>query len=92
MLIAFPQILQFNAHEIHEVLRQSKASLKPSKNIPIALGIYPTAAFINHSCHGNLARCFQGSRMVLKALAPIKARNEVCDNYGPTFYFKNRQK
>ena len=84
------QILQFNAHEIHEVLRGSKQSLKPYKNVPVALAIYPSAAFINHSCHGNVARCFQGSRMVLKALRPINIGEEVCDNYGPTFYKKSR--
>ena len=46
-LISF-QILQFNAHEVHEVLRGSSKSLKPSKNVPIALAIYPTASLINH--------------------------------------------
>ena len=82
--------MQFNAHEIHEVWRASKQSLTPYKNVPIAVAIYPSAAFINHSCHGNVARCFQGSRMVLKALRLIKSGQEVCDNYGPTFYKKSR--
>lgn len=82
--------MQFNAHEIHEVWRVSKQSLTPYKNVPIAVAIYPSAAFINHSCHGNVARCFQGSRMVLKALRLIKSGHEVCDNYGPTFYKKTR--
>ena len=28
--------------------------------------------------------------MVLKALRPIKSGQEICDNYGPTFYKKSR--
>ena len=90
LLLKHLQILQFNAHEVHEVLRGSETNLKPSKNVGIGLAVYPTASFINHSCHGGVARCFQGSRMVLKALRPIKATHEICDNYGPTFYLKAR--
>lgn len=82
--------MQFNAHEIHEVLRGSAESLKPSKNMGVALAIYPTASFINHSCHGGVARCFQGTRMTLKALRNIQGDAQVCDNYGPTFYFKSK--
>ncbi len=84
------EVLQFNAHEIYEVLRGSPVGLKPSKNVSIATAVYPTAALINHSCHGGLARFFQGTKLVLRTLLPLSAGSEVCDNYGPTFYLKSK--
>ncbi len=37
-----------------------------------------------------MARYFAGSSLVIRALRPIAAGEEVPDNYGPTFYFKSR--
>lgn len=90
LLLRHLKVLQFNAHEVYETLRGSGTSLKPSKNIAVGLAVYPTAAYVNHSCHGGLARYFQGTKLVLKALRPFDIGHEVCDNYGPTFYLKPR--
>ncbi len=88
LLLRHLQVLQFNAHEIYEVVRGHEVKLKPSKSQSIALGVFPAASYFNHSCRGDLARIFDGSRMTLKALRPLNKGQKVNDNYGPTFYFK----
>ena len=90
LLLKHLQILQFNAHEVYEIIRGSKSTLKPSKNVVIGLAIYPTASYFNHSCHAGLARCFQGKEMILRCLHPIKRGQEVSENYGHAFYFKSK--
>ena len=49
------EILQFNAHEIYEVVRNG-TPLIPNKSLGIGLGIYSMASYFNHSCHGGVAR------------------------------------
>ena len=34
-------VLQFNAHEIYELLRGDRRNMKPNKNLLIGLGVYP---------------------------------------------------
>ena len=50
------QTLQFNAHEVYEMLRGSRSDIKPWKHSPIGLAIYPIASNFNHSCHAGVAR------------------------------------
>ena len=90
LLLRNLQILQFNAHEVYEMMRSKKTSLKPCKNSVIGLAIYPTASYFNHSCHPGLSRCFQGKDMVLKTLHPVQPGEEVSENYGYAFYLKSR--
>ena len=84
------QVLQFNAHEVYELVRGTRNDLKPWKHVPIGLAIYPTASNFNHSCHAGVARYFNGKEMVLKTLHPIKSGQEVAENYGYAFYLKTR--
>lgn len=84
-------MLQFNAHEVYEVLRTKKDSLFPSKSTVIGLAVYPAVSYFNHSCHGGVARYFVGKRMVIKAIKSVKVGEEVHENYGPAFYFKGRK-
>ena len=91
LLLRNLEVLQFNAHEVYEVLRGSKNSIKPFKNNVIGLAIYPRASYFNHSCHGAVARYFKGTKLFLKAARPIAKGQEVHENYGPTFYFKRRE-
>lgn len=37
-----------------------------------------------------LIRYFNGNKLYIKSLHSIEARNEICENYGPTFYVKPR--
>jgi len=50
------QVLQFNAYEIVESELPLNTSCSQLRLIPIGLGIYPTAAFLNHSCAPNVGR------------------------------------
>lgn len=84
------QVLQFNAHEVYEMLRGSRKNLKPWKHVAIGLAIYPTAAYFNHSCHPGVARYFIGKEMVFKTLHPVPKGEEVAENYGYAFYLKPR--
>ncbi|TRY75163.1 hypothetical protein TCAL_01669, partial [Tigriopus californicus] len=88
LLLRNLQVLQFNAHEVYEILRPDRVSLTPSKSHQIALAIYPRASYFNHSCHGEVGRFFNGKTMGLRVLRPIKKGQEIHDNYGPTFYLK----
>ena len=90
LLLRNLQILQFNAHEVYEMMRSKKTNLKPCKNSVIGLAIYPTASYFNHSCHPGLSRCFKGRNMVLKTLHPVQPGEEVSENYGYAFYLKTR--
>ena len=84
-------MLQFNAHEVYEVLRTRRDNLSPHKNNAVALAIYPRASYFNHSCHGAVARYFVGgARLVLVAARSVAAGAEVHENYGPTFYLRGR--
>ena len=49
-------ILQFNAHEVYQLLRTDQTKIKPCKNNLIGLAVYPKASFFNHSCHPNTSR------------------------------------
>jgi len=82
-------ILQFNAHEIYEFYRGSRARMKPCKNVLVGVGVYPQASYFNHSCHPGTSRFNIGKKMILKALVPREVGEEVCDNYGQVFYFKS---
>ena len=56
LLLRHLNILQFNAHEVYELLRGSRENMKPSKNSKIGLAVYPKASYFNHSCHPHIAR------------------------------------
>eukprot|EP00873_Tetraselmis_striata_P002751 jgi/Tetstr1/423015/TSEL_013790.t1 len=48
---------------------------------PIGVGLYLTAAMANHSCQPNCAQTFDGKRLLLRALNPIRAGEEVTISY-----------
>ena len=39
-------VLQFNAHEIYELLRGDRRNMKPNKNLLIGLGVYPQVLIV----------------------------------------------
>merc|ERR1719483_520027 len=84
-------IFQFNAHEIYELIRGDRGRLKPNKNSLLGVGIYPQSSYFNHSCHPTSARYNIGKKMIVKSLAPVAPGQEVSENYGPVFYFNNKQ-
>jgi len=85
LLLRHLQLLQFNAHEIHEFLQVGDDTMRGTKTAYIGLGIYPTVALFNHSCHPSVGRYFVGTSLVLVSSRTIKANEVVAENYGPMF-------
>ena len=56
LLLRHLNLLQFNAHEVYEVLRGNREKIKPSKNNLIGLAVYSRASYFNHSCQPNVIR------------------------------------
>ena len=56
LLLRHLNVLQFNAHEVYELLRADKFKIKPCKNNLIGLAVYPKSSYFNHSCHPSIAR------------------------------------
>jgi len=91
LILRHLNILQFNAHEVYQLLRTDKTKIKPCKNNLIGLAVYPKASFFNHSCHPNTSRYNIGTKLVVKSLVVVGKGEEVSDNYGPVYYFKNKE-
>ncbi|XP_072746253.1 SET and MYND domain-containing protein 4 isoform X2 [Anoplolepis gracilipes] len=80
------QLLQFNSHEISELIKLKKEkTLAKAKSIFIGGGVYPTVAMLNHSCNPGVVRYFIGTTMVVRAARTIRTGEEISENYGPIF-------
>ncbi|EFN88450.1 SET and MYND domain-containing protein 4 [Harpegnathos saltator] len=80
------QLLQFNSHEISELVRpKGETTLAKAKSMFIGGGVYPTVAMLNHSCNPGVVRYFVGTTMILRAVRTISAGEEISENYGPIF-------
>ncbi|XP_043467770.1 SET and MYND domain-containing protein 4-like isoform X2 [Leptopilina heterotoma] len=80
------QLLQFNAHEISELVKlKGEKNLSKAKNLFIGGGQFPSVALLNHSCNPGVIRYFIGTTMIVRAIRTIKAGMEISDNYGPIF-------
>jgi hypothetical protein len=77
-------ITQCNAYRIIELSRPSK--FDEPKPVNVGVGIYPTAALINHSCDPNADLNFYGDSVIVRAIRNIAEGEEVCISYGPIFY------
>ncbi|XP_013162421.1 PREDICTED: SET and MYND domain-containing protein 4-like [Papilio xuthus] len=88
LIIQNLQLLQFNAHEIYETLRGAHM-FTGSKPSYIAVGIYSTGALFNHECSPAVARYFEGSKIILRAIRPLEAGEMVSENYGPNVLVRN---
>ncbi|KAL6258691.1 hypothetical protein P5V15_010643 [Pogonomyrmex californicus] len=80
------QLLQFNTHEISELVRpKGEKTLAKAKSMFIGGGVYPTVAMLNHSCNPGVVRYFIGTTMVVRAIRTIRVGEEISENYGPIF-------
>ncbi|XP_011695563.1 PREDICTED: SET and MYND domain-containing protein 4 [Wasmannia auropunctata] len=80
------QLLQFNSHEISELVRpKGEKTLAKAKSVFIGGGVYPTVAMLNHSCNPGVVRYFIGTTMIVRAVRTIGAGEEISENYGPIF-------
>lgn len=48
------QILQFNSHEVFDLLKSEKTGLR--QTVAIGAGLYATLALFNHSCNPSIVR------------------------------------
>jgi len=51
----------------------------------VATAIYPGASMMNHSCDPSVINSFFGARLIVRALKPMSAGDEVFNCYGPHF-------
>ncbi|XP_058447147.1 SET and MYND domain-containing protein 4 [Malaya genurostris] len=77
------QLLQFNAHEISELQRESERDI--GNSVFIGGGLYPTVALFNHSCDPGVTRHFRGNSICVRTIKNISADSIVAENYGPIF-------
>jgi SET and MYND domain-containing protein 4 len=78
------QIVQCNAKRIVELSWPEK--FDDPKPVFIGVGLYPTAALVNHSCDPNADLNFYGNSVVVRAIRNIYEGEEICISYGPVFY------
>ncbi|KAL0054030.1 hypothetical protein WJX82_002618 [Trebouxia sp. C0006] len=48
----------------------------------IALAVYPTASLMNHSCQPNVAVCFDGCKLIARAIESVQAAEPLLHCYG----------
>lgn len=86
LLLRHLQILQFNAHELSGMaFGDTKENFKKTKSVYLGLAVYPTVSFSNHSCYPAVGRYFDGNKMVIVNLRPLKTGEVLYENYGPVF-------
>ena len=56
LLLRHLQLVQFNAHEIHEFIQVDPQTMRNTKTEYLGVGIYPTASYFNHSCQPSVTR------------------------------------
>lgn len=88
LLYRIIKILQSNSHSVMECAARQDGSEIRMETVGTAL--YSSMAFLNHSCDPNTVKYFEGDRLVLVALRPIRVGEEVTDNYGPHFSLSTR--
>ena len=87
-LLHFLQVIQCNAKGVMEMLQPTDfESLKPTC---IGMGLYSTAALLNHSCYPNTELVYYGDTVVVRAIRSIFEGEEITCSYGPNFYMTSR--
>uniref|UniRef100_A0A1B6CWC9 MYND-type domain-containing protein n=1 Tax=Clastoptera arizonana TaxID=38151 RepID=A0A1B6CWC9_9HEMI len=77
------QVLQFNAHEVCQLVVKNIAENSYSQFIGGA--VYPTLALFNHSCNPGIVRYYKGNRVVVQAIRKTLEGEMIAENYGPIF-------
>uniref|UniRef100_A0A182T3J0 MYND-type domain-containing protein n=1 Tax=Anopheles maculatus TaxID=74869 RepID=A0A182T3J0_9DIPT len=83
LLVHNLQLLQFNAHEVSEMIRETPDDI--GKSTFIGGGLYPTLALFNHSCDPGVTRYYRGNQVCVRTVKNIPADSMVAENYGPLF-------
>ncbi|XP_058123652.1 SET and MYND domain-containing protein 4 [Anopheles ziemanni] len=77
------QLLQYNAHEVSEMIRDREED--DGQSTFIGGGLYPTLALFNHSCDPGVTRYYRGNQVCVRTVKNIPADSMVAENYGPLF-------
>lgn len=93
ILIGLLQVLQFNAHEVCDLIQSQNSNVDSSNATPpkygrfvyIGVAIYNSAAYFNHNCYPAVTRYFIGKTIVLCATRPLEPGATIAENYGPIF-------
>ncbi|EYC31985.1 hypothetical protein Y032_0003g1340 [Ancylostoma ceylanicum] len=85
--------LMSNAHSIYFVdclERRAEETPNVPTPIPSGVGLFPAASWFNHSCRANLNSFFHENKLIFVSNG-IRKGEEVCDNYGVSFFKHTRQ-
>ncbi len=83
-LIHHLQVIQCNAFAIPEM--QGTDDFRTFVPRDIGLGIYAVHGLLNHSCNPGVDLTFYGDKMVGRAVCDIKKGEEICIDYGMTYF------
>ncbi|XP_066994532.2 SET and MYND domain-containing protein 4 [Anabrus simplex] len=93
LLLRHLQNLPCNAHEVSNYIQEIADDGKmTSRSLEIGAAAYATLSLVNHSCDPNVTRTSHvGDIAVLQAVRPIKAGEEILDNYGYHYAVHTRE-
>ena len=80
-----------NGHAIFEVgncetdLDDIEGPVVNNSQFRIASAIYPSASMMNHACDPTVINSFYNQRLIVRAIKPVNAGEEVFNCYGPHF-------
>jgi hypothetical protein len=85
VLLTFLQSFSCNAYEVAETVVK-RGDVKDAESVQLGGAVHPLVSMTNHSCSPNVMRVSYGTVCVVKAVKPIKAGEELLDNYGYFFH------
>lgn len=77
------QILQFNSHEVFDLLKSSKMATR--QTVAIGAALYTTLALFNHSCNPSIVRYFKNTEVHVVSIRNLKPGERISENYGPLY-------
>ncbi|XP_031636986.1 SET and MYND domain-containing protein 4-like [Contarinia nasturtii] len=82
------QILQFNSHQVFDLLKSSKTGAR--QTVAIGAALYTTLCLFNHSCNPSIVRYFKNTTVHAISIRNMKPGEQVCENYGPLYSQNSR--
>jgi len=90
LLLSHLQSFPCNAHEVAE-FDLDPETVATSMPHELGAGIYATLSLFNHSCNPAVTRNFYGDCCVVRTIRPVRAGDELSDNYGAVFAMQTRR-
>lgn len=83
MILRNLQILQFNSHEVFDLLKSKTTGERHT--VAIGAALYTTLAMFNHSCNPSIVRYFKNTAVHVVSIRNMKTGERVSENYGPLY-------